>query len=136
MKNQVNSYVDAIGLGTQGSVPLMIFEGHHDCGFAADWHPNGLQFATGNDDQTTAIWDLRCTLLLVSIHPYKHIHMHIHTFMCTHPYNHIHMHTFMCRSLKAPVKIFESETTAVRTVKFSNSGRYLACAESEDTVVV
>lgn len=35
--------------------------GHHDYSFAAAWHPNGVQFATGNQDTTTRVWDARYT---------------------------------------------------------------------------
>ena len=34
-------------------------KGHMDFSFAVAWHPNGFTFATGNQDATTRIWDLR-----------------------------------------------------------------------------
>jgi len=33
--------------------------GHEDYGFTGDWHPNGFFVATGNQDSTCRIWDLR-----------------------------------------------------------------------------
>ncbi|CAM8914895.1 unnamed protein product [Rhodiola kirilowii] len=33
--------------------------GHVDYSFASAWHPNGLNFATGNQDKTTRVWDIR-----------------------------------------------------------------------------
>jgi WD40 repeat protein len=33
--------------------------GHRDFSFAAAWHPSGHLLATGNQDSTTRVWDLR-----------------------------------------------------------------------------
>lgn len=33
--------------------------GHLDYSFASAWHPDGRTFATGNQDKTCRIWDLR-----------------------------------------------------------------------------
>ena len=33
--------------------------GHLDFSFAAAWHPNGYVLATGNQDTTTRLWDIR-----------------------------------------------------------------------------
>jgi WD40 repeat protein len=33
--------------------------GHEDFGFSLAWHPNGMMMATGNQDMTCKIWDLR-----------------------------------------------------------------------------
>lgn len=35
--------------------------GHQDYSFASAWHPNGQIFATGNQDKTCRVWDLRNT---------------------------------------------------------------------------
>lgn len=32
---------------------------HFDYSFASAWHPSGLSFATGNQDKTCRIWDIR-----------------------------------------------------------------------------
>lgn len=33
--------------------------GHRDYSFASAWHPDGRVFATGNQDKTCRVWDLR-----------------------------------------------------------------------------
>ncbi|KAG8077188.1 hypothetical protein GUJ93_ZPchr0006g42683 [Zizania palustris] len=33
--------------------------GHLDYSFASAWHPDGRTFATGNQDKTCRVWDLR-----------------------------------------------------------------------------
>lgn len=33
--------------------------GHSDFGFSMAWHPKGIMLATGNQDQTCKIWDVR-----------------------------------------------------------------------------
>jgi len=38
---------------------VMSLEGHQDYGFCLDWHPNGNYLATGNQDTTSRIWDIR-----------------------------------------------------------------------------
>jgi WD40 repeat protein len=34
-------------------------KGHLDFGFTGDWNPNGIQVATGNQDVTCRVWDIR-----------------------------------------------------------------------------
>ena len=34
-------------------------EGHLDYSFASAWHPDGRVFATGNQDKTCRVWDIR-----------------------------------------------------------------------------
>lgn len=34
-------------------------EGHRDYSFATAWHPDGRVFATGNQDKTCRVWDVR-----------------------------------------------------------------------------
>lgn len=38
---------------------VMKLYGHEDYTFASDWHPNGLFLATGNQDLTCRVWDMR-----------------------------------------------------------------------------
>jgi len=33
--------------------------GHEDFGFSLAWHPSGTMLATGNQDQTCKVWDMR-----------------------------------------------------------------------------
>jgi len=40
---------------------VAVLHGHLDFSFAAAWHPSGLLLATGNQDATTRVWDLRNT---------------------------------------------------------------------------
>lgn len=37
----------------------MSLAGHSDFGFCLDWHPNGNYLATGNQDTTARVWDIR-----------------------------------------------------------------------------
>ncbi|KAH0859703.1 hypothetical protein HID58_087964 [Brassica napus] len=41
--------------------------GHVDYSFASAWHPNGVTFATGNQDKTCRIWDTRKTSESVAV---------------------------------------------------------------------
>lgn len=34
-------------------------KGHRDYSFASAWHPDGRIFATGNQDKTCRVWDVR-----------------------------------------------------------------------------
>ncbi|KAJ6680370.1 GAMYB-BINDING PROTEIN [Salix purpurea] len=34
-------------------------QGHSDYSFASAWHPDGRVFATGNQDKTCRVWDIR-----------------------------------------------------------------------------
>lgn len=70
--------------------------GHKDFSFAAAWHPNGNLLATGNQDTTTIIWDLRYPV--------------------------------------APLVTLPGRMGAVRSVRFSADGRFLAMAEPADFV--
>ncbi|CAI6002208.1 unnamed protein product [Closterium sp. NIES-64] len=72
--------------------------GHVDYSFASAWHPNGLTFATGNQDTTCRVWDLRC----------------------------------LSRSLAT----LKGRMGAIRSVRFSSDGRFLAVAEPADFVHV
>jgi len=38
---------------------MAVLRGHEDFGFSGDWHPSGFTVATGNQDSTCRIWDLR-----------------------------------------------------------------------------
>lgn len=49
--------VDIVDIRTKDVV--IEFHGHEDYGFSGDWHPDGHYVATGNQDSTCRIWDLR-----------------------------------------------------------------------------
>eukprot|EP00798_Chlamydomonas_sp_ICE-L_P021614 gene21614-28614_t len=74
----------------------MNLEGHHDYSFAADWHPAGNLLATGNQDTTTMVWDVRLP--------------------------------------STPLAILAGRMGAIRSVRFSPDGRFLAMAEPADFV--
>mmetsp|Transcript_5894 Transcript_5894/g.7948 ORF Transcript_5894/g.7948 Transcript_5894/m.7948 type:complete len:402 (-) Transcript_5894:79-1284(-) len=71
-------------------------EGHLDFSFAAAWHPGGHLLATGNQDATTRIWDIR--------------------------------------HLKHSLAVLKGRIGAVRSLRFSNDGVFLAMAEPADFV--
>ncbi|PRW20425.1 putative WD repeat-containing -like [Chlorella sorokiniana] len=73
-------------------------KGHLDYSFAAAWHPDGNVVATGNQDMTTRLWDLRYPATSFAL-------------------------------LKAHIG-------AVRALRFSPDGRFLAAAEPADYVTL
>ncbi|BDA49641.1 Uncharacterized WD repeat-containing protein C2A9.03 [Coccomyxa sp. Obi] len=51
---------EAVVLDMRTKAPVMHLKGHLDYSFAASWHPNEAHtVATGNQDTSTRIWDLR-----------------------------------------------------------------------------
>ncbi|KAK4343947.1 hypothetical protein RND71_037041 [Anisodus tanguticus] len=76
-------------------VPL---SGHIDYSFASAWHPNGVTFATGNQDKTCRIWDLR--------------------------------------NLSKSVTALKGNLGAIRSIRYTSDGRYMAMAEPADFVHV
>lgn len=42
-------------------VAIVSINEHHDYSFACCWHPDGRTFATGNQDKSTRIYDIRNT---------------------------------------------------------------------------
>lgn len=71
-------------------------EGHTDFSFATWWHPEGRLFASGSQDKTCRVWDVR----------------------------------MMSRSLC----VLAAHTSAVRAIRFSVCGRFMAMAEQKDYV--
>uniref|UniRef100_A0A7S0RS80 DUF2415 domain-containing protein n=1 Tax=Pyramimonas obovata TaxID=1411642 RepID=A0A7S0RS80_9CHLO len=71
-------------------------EGHQDFSFAVAWHPDGNLFATGNQDTTTRVWDVRNT--------------------------------------KEAITVLQGRMGAVRALRFSPDGKFLAMAEPADFV--
>ncbi|GMN53689.1 hypothetical protein TIFTF001_022823 [Ficus carica] len=72
--------------------------GHLDYSFASAWHPNGLTFATGNQDKTCRIWDLR--------------------------------------NLSKSVDVLSGNLAAIRSIRFTSDGCYMAMAEAADFIHV
>ena len=46
---------------------IATLRGHYDYSFAAAWHPDGNIIATGNQDLTTRVYDLRLTVRPLSV---------------------------------------------------------------------
>lgn len=78
------------------SQTVATLKGHLDFSFASAWHPDGVTFATGNQDKTCRIWDTR--------------------------------------NLSESVAVLKGNLGAVRSIRFSSDGRYIAMAEPADFV--
>ncbi len=49
----------AVLVDVNSGLQVMRLAGHLDYSFAVAWHPDGQLLATGNQDCTTLVWDLR-----------------------------------------------------------------------------
>lgn len=76
----------------------MKLQGHRDYSFAAAWHPVGHLLATGNQDSTTRVWDIRQN--------------------------------------STPLAVLAGRMGAIRSLRFSPDGAFLAAAEPADFVHV
>lgn len=76
----------------------MPLKGHFDFSFASAWHPDGHIFATGNQDKTCRIWDIR--------------------------------------NLSKSVAVLKGNLGAIRSLRFTSDGRFMAMAEPADFVHV
>lgn len=74
------------------------FQGHIDFSFASAWHPDGFTFATGNQDKTCRVWDIR--------------------------------------NLSKSVAALRGNLGAIRSIRFTSDGRFMAMAEPADFVHV
>ncbi|KAJ4851349.1 hypothetical protein Tsubulata_024777 [Turnera subulata] len=72
--------------------------GHLDFSFASAWHPDGVTFATGNQDKTCRIWDVR--------NPSK------------------------------ALAVLKGNLGAIRSIRYTSDGKYMAMAEPADFVHV
>ncbi|KAI4366223.1 hypothetical protein MLD38_022126 [Melastoma candidum] len=77
---------------------VMPLTGHLDFSFASAWHPDGVTFATGNQDKTCRIWDVR--------------------------------------NLSKSLTALKGNIGAIRSIRYSSDGRYMAMAEPADFVHV
>lgn len=73
-------------------------KGHLDYSFASAWHPDGWILATGNQDKTCRLWDIR--------------------------------------NMSESLAVLKGRMGAIRAVKFTSDGRFLAMAEPADFVHV
>ncbi|CAI9755051.1 unnamed protein product [Fraxinus pennsylvanica] len=72
--------------------------GHKDHSFASAWHPDGVTFATGNQDKTCRIWDTR--------------------------------------NLSRSIATLKGNLGAIRSIRYTFDGRFMAMAEAADFVHV
>lgn len=73
-------------------------KGHLDYSFASAWHPDGRILASGNQDTTCRLWDIR--------------------------------------NLSQSLTVLKGNMGAIRALKFTSDGRFLAMAEPADFVHV
>ncbi|XP_044952671.1 uncharacterized WD repeat-containing protein C2A9.03-like isoform X1 [Hordeum vulgare subsp. vulgare] len=55
----VGDHPDGLLVDANSGETLHSMKGHHDFSFASAWSPDGRTFATGNQDKTCRVWDLR-----------------------------------------------------------------------------
>ncbi|KAG2403873.1 uncharacterized protein HKW66_Vig0107930 [Vigna angularis] len=55
----VGDNLDGLLVDPQNGKTVATLVGHRDYSFASAWHPNGCTFATGNQDKTCRVWDVR-----------------------------------------------------------------------------
>ncbi|XP_060973708.1 uncharacterized WD repeat-containing protein C2A9.03 [Cannabis sativa] len=70
--------------------------GHLDFSFASAWHPDGITFATGNQDKTCRLWDVR--------------------------------------NLSKSIAVLKGNLGAIRSIRYTSDGQYMAMAEAADFV--
>ncbi|KAJ7957303.1 WD40 repeat [Quillaja saponaria] len=55
----VGDHLDGLLVDPQNGKTIANVVGHRDYSFASAWHPDGQTFATGNQDKTCRVWDIR-----------------------------------------------------------------------------
>eukprot|EP00877_Chromochloris_zofingiensis_P015052 jgi/Chrzof1/9800/Cz04g16040.t1 len=85
-------------MDVHSGIKVMELKAHKDYSFAVAWHPDGWLLATGNQDTTTIVWDLR--------YPSE------------------------------PLVSLPGRMGAIRSIRFSPDGRFLAAAEPADFIHV
>ncbi|KAJ1291968.1 hypothetical protein BS78_02G357200 [Paspalum vaginatum] len=89
---------DCLVADAQSGKEIANLRGHLDYSFSSAWHPDGRVLATGNQDTTCRLWDVR--------------------------------------NLSRSFAVLKGRIGAVRGLKFSSDGRFLAAAEAADFVHV
>nr|CAB3455015.1 unnamed protein product [Digitaria exilis] len=79
-------------------IEIATLKGHLDHSFSSAWHPDGRVLATGNQDTTCRLWDIR--------------------------------------NLSQSFAVLKGRIGAIRNLKFSSDGRFLAASEVADFVHV
>ncbi|XP_022945249.1 uncharacterized WD repeat-containing protein C2A9.03-like [Cucurbita moschata] len=85
---------DGLLVDSQTGKTVASLRGHLDFSFASAWHPDGITFATGNQDKTCRIWDVR--------------------------------------NLSKSVAALKGNLGAIRSIRYSSDGQYMAMAEPAD----
>uniref|UniRef100_A0A7N2M818 NB-ARC domain-containing protein n=1 Tax=Quercus lobata TaxID=97700 RepID=A0A7N2M818_QUELO len=83
---------------SQTGKTVMTLCGHLDFSFASAWHPDNVTLATGNQDKTCRVWDVR--------------------------------------NLSKSVAVLKGNIGAIRSIRYSSDGQYMAMAEAADFVHV
>ncbi|TYK16979.1 putative WD repeat-containing protein C2A9.03-like [Cucumis melo var. makuwa] len=55
----VGDHTDGLIVDSRNGTTIGTVVGHRDYSFASAWHPDGRMFATGNQDKTCRVWDVR-----------------------------------------------------------------------------
>ncbi|KAL6573315.1 hypothetical protein OROHE_001774 [Orobanche hederae] len=89
---------DCLMADAQSGKVISTLKGHLDYSFASAWHPDGQILATGNQDTTCRLWDIR--------------------------------------NLSESIVVLKGRMGAIRTIRFTSDGRFMAMAEPADFVHV
>lgn len=89
---------DCLIADAQSGKTIGYLKGHLDYSFSSAWHPDGNILATGNQDTTCRLWDMR--------------------------------------KLSESLAVLKGRMGAIRGIKFSSDGRFMAMAEPADFVHV
>ncbi|XP_051118061.1 uncharacterized WD repeat-containing protein C2A9.03-like isoform X3 [Andrographis paniculata] len=87
---------DCLMADAQSGKAIGSLKGHLDYSFASAWHPDSRILATGNQDTTCRLWDIR--------------------------------------NLSESVTILKGRMGAIRAIRFTSDGRFLAMAEPADFI--
>ncbi|KAL4618335.1 hypothetical protein ACB092_06G002800 [Castanea dentata] len=83
---------------SQTGKTVMTLCGYLDFSFASAWHPDNVTLATGNQNKTCRVWDVR--------------------------------------NLSKSVAVLKGNIGAIRSIRYSSDGQYMAMAEAADFVHV
>ncbi|XP_026446966.1 uncharacterized WD repeat-containing protein C2A9.03-like isoform X1 [Papaver somniferum] len=87
---------DCVIADIQNGKRIGYLKGHLDYSFSSAWHPDGRILATGNQDKTCRLWDVR--------------------------------------NLSQSLDVLKGRMGAIRAIKFTSDGRFMAMAEPADFV--
>ncbi|CAL5005511.1 unnamed protein product [Urochloa decumbens] len=87
---------DGLLVDVNSGKPVHDLRGHLDYSFASSWNPDGHTFATGNQDKTCRVWDIR--------------------------------------NLSKSVAVLGGNIGAIRSIRYSSDGKFMAMAEPADFI--